>query len=53
MTKSSIRSAILVGMYFDGLNSGEVLLLAMLNVLIPFLPLSLLDVSPSPLDDTP
>jgi hypothetical protein len=40
-------------MYFDGLNSGEVLLLGMLNALIPFLPLSLLDLSPSPFDDTP
>jgi hypothetical protein len=34
-------------MYFGGSNSGEVLLLAMLNASIPFLPLSLLDLFPS------
>jgi hypothetical protein len=39
-------------MYFGGLNSGEVLLPAMLNALIPFLPLSISDLSPSPFDDT-
>jgi hypothetical protein len=36
MTKNCIRNAILLRMYFAGSHSGEVVLLALLNVLIPF-----------------
>jgi hypothetical protein len=53
MTQSCIRSAISLRMYFGGSNSTEVLLLGMLNALIPFLPLSISDLSSSLFDDTP
>jgi hypothetical protein len=53
MTQSCIRSAILLRVYFGGLSSTEVVLLALLNSLIPFLPLSLLYLSPSPFNGAP